>query len=1020
MATRGGSRAQVCAQVVVLLLSIGALNAQERWGRIVGNVTDQSGGLIGQAVVSATSPSLPRGLETATDSLGNYVLANVPIGVYTITVTKTGFTTLRQTDLEVKLGSEFVFNARLPVGQVTEVVEVTSSNVQLETTSSRTSTNITQTQFENIPKGRSFTSLLAMAPGTRIESKAGAGGVQVDGASGSENAFVIDGVDVADIRSGALRGQYAVPLQFVQEVQIKSGGFEAEYGGANGGVINVATRAGSNTFHGQAELEFTGDWANPQPRAFWQSSPLNANLPDYFRPKEDGYRTLYPGGSLGGPIVKDRLFFFAAYFPTLGYTERIIPYAAPTGTRTYTSDSINHYGLGRVDYSPTQKVQVNTSWIWTPIETHGRLPSTDTRIAPPTNDLTVTGGFTPSQAYTASANYTPTGRLLLSGRYGYKYLNDKGGNYGLAGAPYITYQTASAQAPGVPEPFFGRAGFSNVTSTFGIVRDVTTRHNIYLDGSWVTTLGGQQHTIKAGYAVNRIGNDVNDDYTNGRFLIYWGEAYSRGSINAARGAYGYYFWRDGVRHNSKVNSHNQGFYIQDTWRAHARLTISAGVRFENEFLPPYKAEAGGIKVANPVAFGWGEKAAPRLGASWDILGDGRWKLAGSFGLFYDVMKYELARSSFGGDYWWDHVYRLDNPNVFSLGKTNPGALGARIISFDNRTIPINERGELDGLEPNLKPYSTREFNVTLDRQISSRLVAGLRYTRKDLLRAVEDIGVLDAEDNEVYLIGNPGFGETRNTKSVYGQKTPNGQEFLVPKATRQYDGVEFRIQGQPAKSVQVLASYTWSRLWGNFSGLANSDENGRADPNISRAFDLPYYYFDSSGSQKNVFGLLGTDRPHSFKLFATYDLKTRAGTTYFGLSQIAYSGIPFSTSVIYQSAPTYPFGRGDLGRAPVLSETDLAINHAIKLNERWTLRLEANATNLFNQAAETNRSSQINRTSAITEARLPLAQFFRGYRLSDFVNPLNRAGFPPYQSVYGLPTAYQGPRGLRFGIRVMF
>src|SRR5206468_5304373 len=98
---------------------------------------------------------------------------------------------------------------------------------------------------------------------------------------------------------------------------------------------------------------------------------------------------------------------------------------------------------------------------------------------------------------------------------------------------------------------------TNVASTFLVLKDITTRHNVYLDGTYITRLFGQQHAIKAGYALNRIANDVNDDYLNGRFDIYWGEGFTRGSIVNRRGAYGYYIWRHGLRHNAHVNSRNQ-------------------------------------------------------------------------------------------------------------------------------------------------------------------------------------------------------------------------------------------------------------------------------------------------------------------------------------------------------------------------------------------------------------------------------------------------------------------------------
>lgn len=1030
---------KTCVFLLAVLLGLtGILFAQENSGRIDGTVLDETGAAVPAAKLVASSPILPRDLETVSDGAGNFAFPSLPPGVYTLTITKTGFTTSKQVNIRVTLGAKITLSPKLGVGTVSQTVEVTETAISLDVTSSRTSTNITSDQVVELPKSRNFNSLLAMAPGVRLEAKsgsAGVGGISVDGASGSENVFILDGVEVSNTLNGSLGGSANIPFEFLREVQVKSGGFESEYGGATGGVVNLATKSGSNAYHGEINYQFTSNQLNPRPRGAWQTSPLNADVADFFAPVEDNYRKQYPGFTFGGPILKDRIYFFVGYMPEFNRYIRTNQYGAASnpvtankalGTRQYNQETIQHYSIARLDYSATSKLNINTSWLWSPYRLSGSLPSTDIRRAPPTNDLTVTGGWAPTQSYTASATYTLTPKFLITARYGYKYENAKSSNYGLPGVPYYTYQTASSASPiAVPSGVAGSNGFSSSSSTLATARDITTRNNVYLDATKIFEAKGQ-HSLKFGFALNRQSNDVATDYTNGRFLIYWGEKYSRGSINQATGTYGYYTWEDGVRLNSNVNGRNMGFYVQDAWRIHQRVTINMGVRLENEFLPPYKKEQAGVKIANPITFGWGDKVAPRIGVAWDLFGDGRWKLSGGYASVFDVMKFNLARGSFGGEFWVTHVYQLNDPNVQNLSKANPGVLGTSIITYDNRTLPINSAGVIDGNDPNMKPYQTKEFFFNVDHQLSDKLVGGVRYTRKRLINSIDDIGVLDAEDNEVYLIGNPGRGLTRDTSSVYGQKTPNGKEFLVPQATRDYDGVEFNVRGRVARSIQMNASYTFSRLYGNYAGLANSDENGRSNPNNDRAFDLPYYYFDASGSQQNVFGRLATDRPHTFKLFTSYDLKTRAGSTIFGLSQYAYSGTPLSTSVIYQSAPTYPNGRGDMGRTPFFTQTDMQVSHEISLNERARLRLEANAINLFNQAAVTNVQQQINRNAAITASELPLSKFFGGYNLSDYVNPQNinkltgASSNARYSPIYKLPLSYQGPRELRLGIRFIF
>lgn len=1006
--------------------------AQENYGAILGTVLDQSGAGVPGAKLVATSPTLPRPIEVETDAAGRYAMPRIPVGVYTITVTKSGFSTVKQNNVTVNLGSQITLNPAMKVSAVAETIEVSDSAVSIDPTSSRTQVNITTQVFDNLPRSRSFESILTMAPGVRLEPKASSGtgtgndsrttGIQVDGASGSENQFVIDGVDVSDVRRGTLRSNSAIPFEFISDVQVKSAGMDAESGGATGGVVNIATRAGSNDWHGQILYQFTNEAMNPRQRGNWKLSPFNADQPSFFAPKKDEYTINYPGFMLGGPMIKNRLFFNVGYMPVLQHRVRGVDYTtssgAPNGSRTFRQDTRQHFSLMRVDYNPLAKLQINTSWIWAPVKLVGNLAGQDGRNASaPANDLAIQGGYQPSQQYSASSTYTFNSRFLVSARYGYRYQNDKLGNYGLSSLPFYSYQTAAPA--GVPVP--GGTGYSNVSSTLAIVMDQTTRHNVYLDGSYL--MGG--HTFKFGYALNRLSNVVQTDYTNGRFQIFWNSAYSRGPINNAQGQYGYYIWQDGVRQNNGANSRNQGFYINDSWRVGKRLTLNLGVRFENEFLPPFTHELNGRSLGNPISFDWGSKIAPRIGAAWDVLGDGKWKLSGSFGIYYDVMKYELARGSFGGDYWWSWVYKLDNPNVNSLGKATPGALGSEITHYNNRSLPINPTtGDWEGIDPNIKPYTQREFTIRLDHALTNRLSATIRYSRKQLLKVIEDIGVLDQDGSEQYIIGNPGFGLTRSDpQHIYDGKAPSG-EFLVPKATRNYDGLEFRVQGNILRNTYMLASYTYSRLFGNYSGLANSDENGRSDPGVSRAFDLPYYYFNSKG--QNAEGRLATDRPHAITFFGSQDVKWAGGTTNIGISQTALSGTPLSTQVIYISAPTFPGGRGDMGRTPFFTQTNVQIKHTFKMSERWSISPEAYFNNIFNQNAVIDVQQTINRAGAITTNNLPLSKFFAGYNLSDYVNPSNplrnAAGNPtvPYSPIYGLPISYQGPREIRLGLRLMF
>jgi hypothetical protein len=218
-------------------------------------------------------------------------------------------------------------------------------------------------------------------------------------------------------------------------------------------------------------------------------------------------------------------------------------------------------------------------------------------------------------------------------------------------------------------------------------------------------------------------------------------------------------------------------YIQDQWQIHPRLTLSLGIRTERETIPSYNRDVQDVAIK----FGFGDKIAPRLGASYDLFGNGKTKIFGSWGRLFDWTKYELVRGSFGGDVWKEWWYSLDTLNIFSLGLNN---LQGRNLwsdvpgSFQDHRTPLDE----DTLDPSLKPIRVDNMVFGVEHELKPQLVVSAHYVRTRLNRTIEDIGRL-VDGNEVYTIGNPGEGRFVNETNHYGA-TP---DFEMPRPKRTYD-----------------------------------------------------------------------------------------------------------------------------------------------------------------------------------------------------------------------------------------
>jgi hypothetical protein len=240
--------------VLPLLFCALPLYAQEQSGSIQGVVKDTSGAVLPGVTVEARSPALV-GVSTAvSDGEGAYRFPALPPGMYELTAKLQGFTDKKLSDVALTLGQTLKIEFVMAVSGISETVQISAESPVIDVKQNAAAQTISADIIDRIPKGRDWTSVVTTAPGANNESRAG--GLQIDGSSGSENRFIVDGMDRTNLRTGTSDAQNTtnstVLTDFLQEVQVKSSGYAAEYGGSTGGVISAITKSGSNQFRGSA------------------------------------------------------------------------------------------------------------------------------------------------------------------------------------------------------------------------------------------------------------------------------------------------------------------------------------------------------------------------------------------------------------------------------------------------------------------------------------------------------------------------------------------------------------------------------------------------------------------------------------------------------------------------------------------------------------------------------------------------------------------------------------------------
>jgi len=457
------------------LLLCGMTLAQETTAGLQGTVKDASGAVVGHAHVVVSGSALAGDKSLDSESNGYYHFANLPPGVYSVVVTAKGFKTEKREGLRLEVGHLPTVDIALEVGTAGEVVEVTGQAPVIDVTTNTNQTNLTSEALNDTPHGYSFQSVIQYAPMARNEPLAGGSagmtgnsggslpgsagnglsvGFSVGGAADSENSYLVEGQDTENISGGASNAN--VPFQFIQEVQVKSSGIEAEHGGALGGVVNVVMKKGSNAYHGSVFGTYEADGLDGSENSTLRYDPTPGpiapgtdNDPQTYSPKRDHFRIAQPGFTVGGPILKDRLWFFLGFAPEYNSTARTVnfgPAICPSlggcpnsalGNQVFNQDQQQYFTTARLDFTATQKIRLFGSWLYQySRESGGSLPGRDpinaeasagflnTSIFTPLTQFSHGLGFSaPNATYNVGADITLTPQIVATTRYGYFFTN---------------------------------------------------------------------------------------------------------------------------------------------------------------------------------------------------------------------------------------------------------------------------------------------------------------------------------------------------------------------------------------------------------------------------------------------------------------------------------------------------------------------------------------------------------------------------------------------------------------------
>ncbi len=917
---------------VCLLLIPGLAHAQETTtGSIAGRVVDAQDLAVPGATVTVVTPQGPQSFIT--DAEGRFFAPFLTPGRYELNIELQGFRPLHRADIDVRLGQRVDLTLTMDVGGVSETVNVTGAPPVVDRSSTTTGAVIDSELLAHVPVGRRFSDTLYIAPGVSSGGQVGEANPSVSGGSGLENQYVVDGVNITNPGYGGL-GSYSivfgslgngVPFDFVQETQVKTGGYEAEFGQSTGGVVNVITRSGTNTLHGSGFGYFRPEQLE---RSYDQVTTVNGTV------NVTGSRSNDVGAQAGGPIVHNHLFFFGAIDPQWLRTKYIAPDGFPLrdlGDVSQDRRIVAYAAKGTWQAAPGHRI--DASFFGDPAtgkngpQRYQALLRTDTSGF---SELDQYGGHNQTVKYEGAvksswlveASFARAKNTIVE----IPSVND----------PQVIDNTVTPQVRSGGIGFY-EVGNDGVTWQYQaksthFVRTHTIRYGVEYDNiDYTNTINrtGPTFTLPDGtQTVTGAQIEIDPDPTFGQIF----RVIRANTSNV----------RDTTQHY--VNA-----FVQDSWSI-GRLTVNPGIRYERQRLT-------GTLTDLTLSNNW----APRIGATYDPTGHGKMKIYGNWGLFYSKVPNDLAARALSSD------AGMSRADYFDVALTQPVPDG--VLALGTASHFLQQGVSADLIDPDVKSSYVNEAVAGFEYEALPGMNVGVRYIHRTIPRVLEDVQPFPVVAGD---LGIPGATTADYTLTNPTASTPTAGDLdaSFEQATHRYDAIEVTADKRLSNRWAMQASYRYSRLRGTFEGFFR-DDNGQSDPGITSLFDFPTNdpsytaigvpQFGYRGDVRFL-GALGEgplplDRPHQVKVFGnyTFPIGLNVGT---GVS--LSSGKPLTALAahpVYGSAGEIPEGVRGSGfdtvdgfrtRTRFQYNVGVHADYPLKVSQAQQIVFLADVFNLFN------------------------------------------------------------------------